>query len=645
MPLLPNTGLEAIAGVDAPSGSASASCSILVVSCDRYRDLWRPFFHQFWRYWPDCPFPVYLGTNSATWDGPRVCTLATGADESWSKNLKFFLSQIRSRYVLLLLEDFFLDGPVATSGLFEHLETLEVLGGTVLRLVPNPPPDVSLENHPAVGAIHRLAPFRVSAQPGIWNRSGLMAILRDNESAWDFEHLGTARSRKDSGGYFCTHEASLRCRHVVERGKWFWPAARYYRKLDIGCDFAARPTMSALKAVKKLAGQCLRSRRRETPRLDSLRVALLTNLIPPYHKPVLDSLARRYSGLRILLSTPMESNRPWAVEWEGLDVVVQKTWTFFGLWRHPAGFNEPLAVHVPFDTLAQLRRYRPHVVISVEMGMRTLLAAVYRKIDRRSRLIIWAEVSQTTERGRGVARRILRTVLARNADAFLAVGSSGMNYLRRLGARHDRVFPLLYTTDVKRFSGSELARPPHCAHRLLYAGQLIERKGLVPFLDTLAKWAAAHPERSLEFVIAGGGPLCAALETFAVPANLALHFAGNLPHDELARIYAEAGVFVLPTLADSWGVVVNEALAAGLPVLGSVRAQAVADLIEDGENGWTFDPGRPEEMHTAIDRAMNAGYEQLETMRRNARARAFALLPDDVARLIDDAIAAAMRTG
>jgi hypothetical protein len=302
-------------------------------------------------------------------------------------------------------------------------------------------------------------------------------------------------------------------------------------------------------------------------------------------------------------------------------------------------------VHVPFDTLAQLRRYRPHVVISVEMGMRTLLAGLYRKIDRRSRLIIWAEVSETTERGRGMARRILRRVLARHADAFLAVGASGVSYLRRLGARRDRVFPLLYTTDVKRFSGSELARPPRWAHRLLYAGQLIERKGLVPFLDALAKWAAAHPERSLEFTIAGGGPLRAALETFTVPANLALRFAGNLPYDELARIYAEAGVFVLPTLADSWGVVVNEALAAGLPVLGSVRAQAIEELIEDGKNGWTFDPGRPEETHAAIDRAMNASYEQLETMRRNARARALALLPDDVARLIDDAIAAAVRTG
>ncbi|MGH9692552.1 MAG: hypothetical protein ACRD5Z_00320, partial [Bryobacteraceae bacterium] len=360
---------------------------------------------------------------SATWHDPKVCTLHAGTDESWSKSLKFFLSQIPSRYVLLLLEDFFLDGPVSNTALASSLDTLEVLDGTVLRLVPNPPPDVAVENHPAIGEIHRLAPFRVSAQPGIWNRSRLMAVLRDDESAWNFEHQGTVRSRTDARGYFCTRTASLSYRHVVEQGKWFRPAAKYYRKLNIGCDFAARPAMSALTAAKKFAGQ--RMRRQAMPAFDELRVALLTNLIPPYHKPVLDCMARRYGGLRVLLSTPMEANRPWKLEWQGLDVVVQKTRTLSGRWRHPGGFSEPLAVHLPLDTLAQLRRYRPHVVISVEMGMRTLLAAVYRKFNRRSRLIVWAEVSEATEQGRGLLRRILRVLLCRHADAFLAVGSSG----------------------------------------------------------------------------------------------------------------------------------------------------------------------------------------------------------------------------
>src|SRR5690348_12826357 len=118
-----------------------------------------------------------------------------------------------------------------------------------------------------------------------------MAILRDGESAWDFEHLGTERSRANGGGYYCAEVASLPCRHVVERGKWFRSAAKYYRNLNIGCDFCARPTMSALTAMKKFAVR--RLRRKPLPAPGKLRVALLTNLIPPYHKPVLDRVAKR----------------------------------------------------------------------------------------------------------------------------------------------------------------------------------------------------------------------------------------------------------------------------------------------------------------------------------------------------------------
>jgi hypothetical protein len=258
---------------------------------------------------------------------------------------------------------------------------------------------------------------------------------------------------------------------------------------------------------------------------------------------------------------------------------------------------------------------------------------------------VWAEVSESTERGRGILRRITRLLLCRHADAFLAVGASGVRYLRSLGADPAKIFPLLYTTAVERFSANEVERRPERAHQLLYTGQLIERKGLLPFIGTLSKWAAAHPARHVEFVIVGDGPLRARLENFGAPDNLELHFRGNLRYEELPRVYSEAGLFVLPTLADTWGVVVNEALAAGLPVLGSARAQAVEELIEDGKNGWIFEPGRRDECYLAIDRAMNASGEQLDTMRAHARSTALALTPDDAARFIDDAIAASVKSG
>src|SRR5581483_5268298 len=141
-----------------------------------------------------------------------------------------------------------------------------------------------------------------------------------------------------------------------------------------------------------------------------IRVAYLTNILAPYWKPTFAWLERRYR-LRIFLSAPMESNRPWRVDWGSLDVVLQKTITLRRRWKHPSGFAEPVFVHLPLDTISQLRSFRPQIVLSNEMGFRTLLACIYRKLARRSRLLVVAEIAESTERGRGRTRAFVRQLI------------------------------------------------------------------------------------------------------------------------------------------------------------------------------------------------------------------------------------------
>ena len=634
------------------------SCAVLVVSSDGYKDLWRPFFQLFAEYWPDCPFPVYLGAQTEAADFPGVQTLLAGPDAPWGCSLRRFLSELGCENVLLLLEDFFVSEKVSTANILDQLAALRGLGGTVLRLHPNPPPTIKVGGHPTIGEQHRLAPFRVSLQASIWNRAALLALVRDHESPWEFELKGTLRSQARPRGFYCTFDQEFPYWHVVEKGAWFWGAARYYRDRNIGCDFGARQVMGPFTAARKavlvawrrLRGRLLMAPMRsreldpyaQLPSNRALRVAFLTNLIPPYHKPVLHLLARRYAALRILLSTPMETNRPWKADWEGLDVVVQKTYTAKGVWHHPRGFSEPLAVHVPLDTLRQLRRFSPDIVISAEMGARTLLALVFRKLNPTSRLIIWAEAAESTESGRGLARHIARKIFVKNADAFLAVGASSVKYLEGMGAPSSRVFKIAYTTDVSRFLASPLTRPPGQARRLLFCGQFVERKGLIPFLRVLSRWAADHAGQTVEIALAGSGPLHEQLSQFPLPANVKLEFLGVFQYDDLPEIYASAGVFVLPTLADTWAVVVNEALIAGLPVLGSVYAQAVEELIQDGCNGWIFKPDSAEDTYWAIDRMMQTPAAELDAMRARARAVASQLSPESVADLIGAAVDSCM---
>ncbi len=370
----------------------------------------------------------------------------------------------------------------------------------------------------------------------------------------------------------------------------------------------------------------------------NMRVAYLTNILAPYWKPTFEELASVYT-LRIFLSIPMESNRSWAVDWGSLDVVVQRTITVRRTWKHPKGFAEPIFVHLPLDSISQLRRFRPHLVISNEMGLRTLVACFYRKLAPQSRLLIFADVAGSTERGRGHLRSWLRRSIRRHADGFLVSGNSGKRYLQRLGVQERRIFRVGYATDLRRFLEVPISRAGSSAYRLLYVGQLIARKGLAQFVAALSAWCIDHEERRVEFVVVGDGPLRTDLEQARVPCNLSITFRGNMAFSDLAHgAYEECGLFAFPTFADTWGLVVNEALASGLPVMGSVDSQAVEELIEDGRNGWCFRPDRIEDIYAAIDRAMNTPVASLNDMRQRAREKALLHSPQAVAARIQSAV-------
>jgi glycosyltransferase involved in cell wall biosynthesis len=88
----------------------------------------------------------------------------------------------------------------------------------------------------------------------------------------------------------------------------------------------------------------------------------------------------------------------------------------------------------------------------------------------------------------------------------------------------------------------------------------------------------------------------------------------------LAPQWAHYGVLLFPTLADEWGLVVNEALRAGLPVIGSRYAQASTTLIQEGRNGWLYSPEQPAELAAKLAQLSRLSAAELAAMRDNARS-------------------------
>jgi glycosyltransferase involved in cell wall biosynthesis len=369
-----------------------------------------------------------------------------------------------------------------------------------------------------------------------------------------------------------------------------------------------------------------------------LKVFVFTLSISPYDVRVFEHLQKEQKDLRLFVSKERLPIRDWKPGWGDLRVTVQKCWSCWAKWSKGQGFAERVWRHFPYDTLWILVRDRPDVVITQQLGFRTMQAVVYRLLFRQSRLIIWLGISDRTEKGTPGWREKLRKVMLRWADAVSANGAGARRYLKRLGVPDEKVFTLPYGTVIDPLVSVPLEREPGVARRLLFVGQLIERKGLAPFLHVLSEWLQKNPAEKCEFWIAGRGLLRGALETFPRPTSLVLRFAGSVQSDELSQIYRQGGIFVFPTLADEWGLPVSEAMVAGLPVLGSVYAQAVEELVEDGVTGWTFRTDETEEMYKALDRAMRVSLGRLAEMRRMARERARRMSPEFGAKCLLGAI-------
>jgi glycosyltransferase involved in cell wall biosynthesis len=188
-------------------------------------------------------------------------------------------------------------------------------------------------------------------------------------------------------------------------------------------------------------------------------------------------------------------------------------------------------------------------------------------------------------------------------DLAWAAGSKSAEYLEGLDFPVERIhIGSLDTVDLSHFeSGALSARAQGRALRaemalpekfFLSVARLSQEKNLDFLLQAFARYRANAGTEGWDLVLVGDGPLRAALEAQAASMGLEkyVQFRGSVNYIDLPVFYGLAQVFVLPSLRDTWAVVVNEAAAAHLPLLISTRAGSSEDLVRDGENGFCFDP-------------------------------------------------------
>ena len=213
-------------------------CTVVVTSCDAYRDVEKPFLTLFRKYWPDCPFELVLVTETAATDGFDR-TIATGTGKTWCQMLVEALDQIDTPYVILQMNDFMPAAPVDTALMLKRLRQAIEFDAANIRLVPNPPGrtpwrDTDLLEFP------KNAAYCVSCQTGIWNRSYLRDLAARNKSAWEFERYGSFMVGDETRPILVTRTREMPDVDTVHKGYWVPAGVRLLRENNIDYDFSVR---------------------------------------------------------------------------------------------------------------------------------------------------------------------------------------------------------------------------------------------------------------------------------------------------------------------------------------------------------------------------------------------------------------------
>ncbi len=368
-----------------------------------------------------------------------------------------------------------------------------------------------------------------------------------------------------------------------------------------------------------------------------LRVALAVNIPAPYRIPVFRALDETPGlCLRVLFCASREPDRRWEVDTAGLDSEIVRTWSFRGRQdtRGRVAVRAHTTRHLPLGLLAALRRFRPDVVVSLELGARSLLAWLYCRLFG-ARLVLWTYHSRVSARAAGRLRRELRRWLLARADAVIGMGVQAREVLEELGVDPERLFDApnahdhegclkaLAALDVEAKRQETVEELDSRERIALVAGRLIPLKGLRQLFDA---WGRVPEEIRSDWTLlfVGSGPLAGLIQSEAAgrpPGEIA--WLPEVPSRELFGYYAASRLLLFPTLSETWGLVVNEAMACGLPVVCSRYAGCADDLLRPGENGWLVDPLEPETFAATLTEALRLSDEEIagrgELARNTAR--------------------------
>jgi glycosyltransferase involved in cell wall biosynthesis len=357
--------------------------------------------------------------------------------------------------------------------------------------------------------------------------------------------------------------------------------------------------------------------------LEMATVVWLTNNISHYHRARADAFAREWPGSFTILQL---ANRDALPVLESKACEFARTVTLFP----GTTIDKVPNLRLRNSLLRSLEEIRPDVCCLNGWGLPGTAAMLHWALRRGAPCVLMSD-SNEHDAPRAWWKDAIKRCLVTQCGAALVAGSWSREYAIRLGMSPESIFDGYDVVDNDHFRTGALSARTSRDRALVSLGlpknyflacaRFEPVKNLHRLIEGYAAYVREIGSEPWSLVLAGDGPLRRDLESLAEGLGVRerLTFKGLVPYQDLPGTYALAKALVHPSTKDTWGLVVNEAMASGLPVLVSERCGCSKDLVSHQVNGLLFNPWRTEEI-TSVMLTAHRESSRLEQMGRESSA-------------------------
>ena len=307
-----------------------------------------------------------------------------------------------------------------------------------------------------------------------------------------------------------------------------------------------------------------------------LKIAIVTNLIAPHRAPIYSQIGRRFGvHLHVFLCGASQGNPHEDSMFADFDV------TLLGAPQVPFDDHE---FNFNLDVIPKLRAFVPKVIVTDGFSPRQRYAFLYALAMNIPHVAMTEETCEP-DKALGWVAKAMRSFMHAHSKAFVSASQGGQALFDQYGITSDRCFTSCLCVDNEKFGISDQGQKKQ--FDFIFRGRIESVKNPIFALEVCVQ-LAKRLRRKIRILYVGRGELEEDVQSAArlFPGLIEVELCSTATQDQLPDLYRSAKLLLLPSSWDAWGVVTNEACAAGLPVIVSPFAGVANELVRDGENGF-----------------------------------------------------------